>query len=228
MIIGKCLRTGFTLMIAVAGGAVFWHLHMPLAWLIGPMIANGLAALLGIPVAVPAQARPPMTAMIGAILGTSFTPSVFNQTGPWLLSLAGLAIFIATSGAMAYAYFRFVAQFDHATAYFSAMPGGLVEMVTLGAERGGDERTIALVHASRIFLVVLTLPFLIQWISGVAVARSGSAITAAGGVSTLEPPSDAVSPQRHLRMCYVSSACQRGPRSYFRLSRWPLLASYRY
>lgn len=35
-------------------------------------------------------------------------------------------------------------------------------MVTLGVERGGDEKAIALIHASRIFLVVLTLPFLIQ------------------------------------------------------------------
>lgn len=52
--------------------------------------------------------------------------------------------------------------FEFLTAFFAAMPGGLIEMVTLGVERGGDEKAIALIHASRIFLVVLTLPFLIQ------------------------------------------------------------------
>ncbi|PDT55133.1 hypothetical protein CO664_08770 [Sinorhizobium sp. NG07B] len=53
------------------------------------------------------------------------------------------------------------------------MPGGLVEMVTLGAERGGDERMISLIHAARIFLVVLALPFMIGVLTGQPLSRSG-------------------------------------------------------
>lgn len=164
-----------TLSIAAAGGWVMWHFHMPLAWLLGAMIATGLGALLRLPLSMPAFARPPMTALIGAMLGTSFSPAVFAHLGLWLVSLSGLVVFITAAGATVYVYFRKVAGLDRATAFFSAMPGGLVEMVTLGSERGGDEKTIALIHASRIFLVVLTLPFLIQTFTGSAISRSGAA-----------------------------------------------------
>ncbi|MCA1494859.1 AbrB family transcriptional regulator [Ensifer sp. NBAIM29] len=148
---------------------------MPLAWLNGAIIATGLGALFGLPVVMPAFARPPMTAAIGAMLGMSFSPAMFEHADSWLLSLGGLAIFIAAESALAYIYFRRVAGFDHPTAYFSAMPGGVVDMVTLGLERGGDARMIALVQAARIILVALALPFLIWRITGVAPDRTGSA-----------------------------------------------------
>lgn len=162
-----------TLSIGVAGGWIMSLLHLPLAWLLGAMITTGIAALFHAPVSMPAFARPPMTALIGAMLGTSFTPALFEHIGLWLLSLAGLAFFIITAAAVVYVYFRKVSGMDHPTAFFSAMPGGLVEMVTLGIERGGNEKTIALIHAARIFLVVLTLPFLMQLFTGGAINRAG-------------------------------------------------------
>ncbi|AWI61967.1 putative membrane protein AbrB (regulator of aidB expression) [Sinorhizobium fredii] len=39
-------------------------------------------------------------------------------------------------------------------------------MVTLGLERGGDEKKIALVQTTRIILVALSLPFLIPSVAG--------------------------------------------------------------
>ncbi|MDK1389317.1 AbrB family transcriptional regulator [Sinorhizobium sp. 7-81] len=163
-----------TLALGALGGWAMWHFDMPLAWLAGAIIATGVGGLLRLPVAMPPFARPPMTAALGAMLGTSFSPAMFEHTGSWLLSLGGLAVFIAAAGALFYIYFRRVAGFDHATAYFSAMPGGLVDMVTLGIEEGGDEKMIALVHAVRIFLVALSLPFLIQSFTGVALDRTAA------------------------------------------------------
>lgn len=162
-----------TLCIGAIGGWVMWLLHIPLAWLLGAMIATGAGALVRLPLTMPGFARPPMTALIGAMLGTSFSPAMFEHAGLWLLSLCGLAAFIAAAGAVVYVYLRKVAGLDHPTAFFSAMPGGLIEMVTLGRERGGDEKTIALIHAARVFLVVFTLPFLIQLITGVSIGRTG-------------------------------------------------------
>ncbi|THK33703.1 hypothetical protein EHS39_34725 [Ensifer sp. MPMI2T] len=83
-----------------------WHFDMPLAWLNGAIIATGLSALFGLPVVMPAFARPPMTAAIGAMLGMSFSPAMFEHADSWLLSLGGLAIFIAAESALAYIYFR--------------------------------------------------------------------------------------------------------------------------
>lgn len=60
-----------------------------------------------------------------------------------------------------------IVKLDPVTGYFSAMPGGLIDMVLLGAERGGNERTIALMHSSRIFLVVFSLPPLLSLVTGI-------------------------------------------------------------
>ncbi|MQW99497.1 hypothetical protein EPK84_13170 (plasmid) [Sinorhizobium fredii] len=82
------------------------------------------------------------------------------------MPVGGLAVFIVAASALGYIYFWRVAGFDHPTAFFSAMPGGVVDMVTLGLERGGDEKKIALVQTTRIILVALSLPFLIPSVAG--------------------------------------------------------------
>jgi uncharacterized protein len=112
--------------------------------------------------------------MLGAILGASFAPSVFDHLGLWALSLTGLVAYLLTLGGAVYLYFRQVVGLDRATAFYSAMPGGLVEMVTQGSEKGGDERMIALIHVVRIFLVVLSLPFIIQFVTGQSIGRGAS------------------------------------------------------
>lgn len=166
-------RFALTLSIGAFGGSLMWLAHMPLAWLLGAMLATAVCAFAGVPVSLPKQARPPMTAVIGAMLGTSFSPDTFAHAAAWSISLVGLVAFIAITGALAFGYFRWIARLDPVTAFFSAMPGGLVEMITLGAEKGGDERMIALIHSARIFLVVLTLPFLIQTFAGITIERTG-------------------------------------------------------
>ena len=182
----KIGKFALTLTIGASGGSVMWHFHMPLAWLLGAMIFCGVAAFLRAPLALPKFARPPMTATIGAMLGTSFAPAVFEHASEWLVSLGGLVIFLLVAASTTYLYFRKVGRFDHPTAFFSAMPGGLIDMVVLGAERGGDERMISLIHASRIFLVVLCLPFVIQAITGMQISRAGSTYVAISSVKVID------------------------------------------
>ncbi|WP_167363869.1 AbrB family transcriptional regulator [Rhizobium mongolense] len=160
-----------TLGLGTLGAFAFWELHMPLPWLLGSMFVTSVAAIARAPISVPGFARPPMTAVIGTILGSSFHQGLFSHIDEWLIPLVGLVLFLITAGGASYLYFRKFAGFDHTTAYFAGMPGGLVEMVMLGTERGGDERMMALVHSARIFLVVMSLPFIFQAITGQAVGR---------------------------------------------------------
>jgi membrane AbrB-like protein len=162
-------RFFLALLLGTLGGWIFLKLRLPLPWMLGSMTACTLAALVRAPIAAPAAVRPPMTMVIGVMLGAGFTPKVIESAASWLPTVLGLAVFVLVGGAACVVYFRRVAGFDMPTAYFSGMPGGLIEMVILGEERGGDARTIALVHSARILLVVLTLPFLIWLTSGVAV-----------------------------------------------------------
>jgi uncharacterized protein len=136
--------------------------------MLGPTTTLTIASLLGLRVAMPSVTRPPMTAVLGVLLGASFTPALLAQASEWLVTFAGMIAFIIATGAASTLYFRKVAGFDPTTAYFSGMPGGLIEMVLFGAEKGGDAPSIALVHSARILLVVMTLPFLVELIEGVS------------------------------------------------------------
>lgn len=151
-------RVALAVAIGALGGYVFTLLNMPLPWMLGSMAGCTVAALARAPIASPLRIRPVMIVVLGVMLGSGFTPDMLDRAGDWLVSLGLLALYIAVTAAVALPYFRKVAGLDPVTAYFCAMPGGFNEMVMFGAEMGGDERKIALVHASRVLLVVFTVP----------------------------------------------------------------------
>lgn len=164
-------RFFLTLLIGVLGGWAFARMNLPLPWMLGPMLTCTIAAVAGVRVVTPGVVRPPMTAIIGVTLGSYFTPEVLGHVGLWLPTLAGLAVFLVVCALLCVTYFRRVGGFDHATAYFAGMPGGLAEMVLLGEQRGADVRKIALVHATRVLLIIFTLPFIVQWLGDVSLGQ---------------------------------------------------------
>jgi membrane AbrB-like protein len=64
-------------------------------------------------------------------------------------------------------YFQRVWGFDFATSYYSAMPGGLQDMLLFGEEAGGDVRALSLIHATRVMVIVVALPFILRGYWGV-------------------------------------------------------------
>ena len=154
------------LVIGGLGGWLFAWAQLPLPWMLGSMSAVMLAALLHAPIGAPSFVRTPMTAVIGVLLGANFKPEALGHMVSWVAPLSGLVLFSITCAAAGTFYFIKVARTDAVTAYFAGMPGGLIDMVVQGEERGGDARFIALVHAARIFLIVMSLPFLVQWLTG--------------------------------------------------------------
>ncbi|HEX7007669.1 MAG TPA: AbrB family transcriptional regulator [Alphaproteobacteria bacterium] len=152
-------RIALTLGIGAAGGALFRHYNLPLAWMIGALLATTVASLAGVPLLAATRLRMVMVAVLGIMLGSAFSPETAGRIVTWWPTVAALAVYIAAVTGLLAIYFRRVAGYDWVTAYFSASPGGLNEMVLVGSAYGGDDRTIALVHAVRILLVVLAIPF---------------------------------------------------------------------
>lgn len=164
-------KLALALVLGVIGGLVFQWLRLPLPWMLGPMTVCTLAALVKAPIASPQVIRQPMSAIIGVMLGASFGPSVFSHAGAWIGTLAGLVLFMLVCGGTSVWYLQRFGGVDAKTAYFAGMPGGLAEMIVIGEERGADVRAIALIHGARILIVVMILPFVIQWLAGVSLAR---------------------------------------------------------
>lgn len=162
-------RPGFkpialSLAVGAVGGGVFTLLHVPLSWMLGPMLFNIVASVRGWPVLIPTAARGWVLCVVGVFLGGSFTPDLLNRIGQWLASLSLVLVFVPLITVVASQYFRRVAGFDSSTAMFSGAPGTLTAMVTIGAEAGADERLIALTQVLRVALVVILMPMVVSTI----------------------------------------------------------------
>ncbi|MEE8273362.1 MAG: AbrB family transcriptional regulator [Alphaproteobacteria bacterium] len=163
---GDLRALALALAIGAAGGAAFAWARMPLAWMMGAMCLTTASALAGVKPRVPPPLRALMVAVLGVMLGSAFRPEMLERAGQWGVSLSALPLYLSLAAALVVVYFRRFARYDRTTAYFAAIPGGLNEMILVGSAMGGDDRTIALTHASRILLVVLIVPFWFRLVAG--------------------------------------------------------------
>lgn len=152
-----------TFAIALAGGAAFVALGLPLPMLLGPMLACLVAALVGAPLAGAGGLGIFMRSFLGVAVGASITPEVVRQIPDIALSLLFVPLFITLIAALGYPLFRRCFGFDHPTAWYASMPGGLQDMLVFGEEAGGDIRALSLIHATRVLVIVTVAPMIMAW-----------------------------------------------------------------
>ena len=164
-------RRALTFTIAGLGGAAFLLLHLPLPLLLGPMLACLIAALAGAPLAGAGQLGIFMRTFLGVAVGASVTPDVLAELPDIAASLAFVPLFIGAIALVGYPLFRRVFGFDHATAWYAAMPGGLQDMLVFGEEAGGDVRALSLIHATRVLVIVTVAPLILTAYWGVDLSQ---------------------------------------------------------
>ncbi|MFN4088185.1 MAG: AbrB family transcriptional regulator [Alphaproteobacteria bacterium] len=155
-----------TIAIGAAGGALFTWLHTPLPWMLGALCFTSLAALGGAKLFLPPDLRRVMMAVLGVLLGSAFSPDLMEQVGQWPWTLLGMLVFVLLGGGLATLFLMRFGKMDGPTAFFSAAPGGLSEMILIAPTMGADERQVALIHATRIVMVMLILPPAFRIFSG--------------------------------------------------------------
>jgi membrane AbrB-like protein len=142
----------------VAAGALARAAHLPLPWLIGPLLAMAALRIAGAPAEPVPGGRQAGQVIVGVAVGLYFTADVLGQmvghAGAMLASCfatlllaAGSALLLARLG-----------RVDLKTAYFCAMPAGAAEMAVLGDRYGARPAPIALAQSLRIAAIVLTVP----------------------------------------------------------------------
>ena len=80
-----------TLAIGAVGGAVFWLIGMPLAFLSGAAAAVAAAALAAMRSASTVSLRDVFIVLLGLTLGSTVTPETLALLPRWPVTLAGLA-----------------------------------------------------------------------------------------------------------------------------------------
>jgi membrane AbrB-like protein len=151
-------------LVAGLGVAVFIFLDFPLPWLLGPIFACLIAALVGVPMHGVKLLNDSMRTILGVAVGATFTPAVLGSFPSMIPTLILVPVMVACIGVIGVPYFQKLCGYDFPTAYYATMPGGLQDMLLFGEEAGGNVRSLSLIHATRVLIVVVALPFLLKGI----------------------------------------------------------------
>jgi len=179
------IRILATHLVAAIGGAVFHLLGLPLPWLLGPILSCLVAALLGMRLQGVPVLNHAMRTILGVAVGATLTATVVLSMAEMWKTLILVPVMIALIGAIGVPYFQRLWGFDFATSYYSAMPGGLQDMLLFGEEAGGDVRALSLIHATRVMVIVVALPFVLKGFWDVDLSNPPGAPAASLPVSQL-------------------------------------------
>ncbi|GHB17136.1 AbrB family transcriptional regulator [Salinicola rhizosphaerae] len=151
-----------SLAIGAIGGVGFSALNLPLAWMLGPLVVNLIAAMRGVQVRIPESFRQFFLGVLGLVLGGQVTPGLFSEIGHWMTSAAVLIVGLAVATTVGSMWYRRCGM-TRTSAWFSSAPGAMTAMILMGEKAGGDPRQVAIAQSLRALLVVLTLPPLFVW-----------------------------------------------------------------
>jgi uncharacterized protein len=150
-----------TLAIGTVGGALFLWANLPGGLISGAMIAVGIAAIAGRPLAVPPIITHVVLVLLGISLGSLMSRQLLQHVSayPVTIALLALATFCSTFGSSLYLQ-RFHG-WDRTSAFLAGSPGALSQIVILAAEKGADVPGIAVVQTMRVIILTAALPLLL-------------------------------------------------------------------
>lgn len=182
------LAIAMTLCLGGLGGMLAHLAHLPLGYLLGSLVAVGVPAVMGWRVLgqginMPMRLRMSFVPVIGVSIGGAFTPAVAREALEWGPSLLALVVFIPVAHAVGYfIYLR--GGLSRETAFFGAVPGGLIESVQLGEEAGANVGLLTLLQFLRLILTIIAVPIIFWALTGQAVG-SASGVKMAGADAAL-------------------------------------------
>ncbi|MEN0087415.1 MAG: AbrB family transcriptional regulator, partial [Pseudomonadota bacterium] len=156
---------------------------LPMPYLLGSLVVVSSIAIMRsaggkAEAKFPEPVRRAFVAMIGAMIGATFTADLLSVVPTLWISLLAVPVFVVVALALGFVIYRYIGGYDLRTALFSAMPGGLIDSVALGEAAGGDGLTLAVQHFARIVLVVLTVPMgFYIWSGEVVGSAAGQALS---------------------------------------------------
>jgi membrane AbrB-like protein len=173
----KALNVLETLAIGTAGGALFLWASLPGGLISGAMIAVGIAAIAGRPLAMPPVLTQAVLVLLGISLGSLVSRQLLQHMGayPLTIGLLALATFCSTFGSSI--YLQRAHGWDQTSAFLAGSPGALSQITMLAAEKGADVPAIAVVQTMRVIILTAALPLLLA-ATGIAPSSPSAAVAA--------------------------------------------------
>jgi membrane AbrB-like protein len=156
----------FTAGCSLAGLAVGRLAHLPVAALLGPMVAAAVVDLTGLSpdVGVPGLLEDAAFLVIGLQVGISFTRESLRTIGRALplalVTILGLILACAGLGAVLAA----VTGVSALDGYLATTPGGLYAVLATATGSGADATFVLAVQVLRLFVMLLSAPLIARWL----------------------------------------------------------------
>ena len=122
-------------------------------------------------------------AVVGLMIGAQVTSDLIAQFRYVWISLIGVTLFVPLAFGVNYLIFRIIGRYNPVTAFYSAAPGGLMESIALGENRGCDIKTLTTQQFLRIIFVIVLVPTAMSLWLGKPVGSSGGESIASNGTS---------------------------------------------
>ena len=173
----KILNVLETLAIGAAGGVLFLWANLPGGLISGAMIAVGIAAIAGRPLAMPPIMTQTVLVVLGISIGSLMSRQLLQHVSayPLTIALLALATFCSTFGSSL--YLQRIHDWDRTSAFLAASPGALSQIIVLAAEKGADVPAIAVVQTMRVIILTAALPMLLA-LTGIAPSSRPIAVAA--------------------------------------------------
>jgi membrane AbrB-like protein len=183
------LALAATLALGTIGGVIGKLLGLPLGYLLGSLLVVAVWAIagkrvLGQAIHMPQPLRMSFIPIVGVGIGGAFTPEIFYDAAGWWPSILALLVFVPLAHFTGYKIYR-AGGLTPITAYFGAVPGGLMESVTMGEEAGADVALLVLIQFLRLILTIIFVPVVFLVLTGHSVGSSAGVVMI-GGENPLE------------------------------------------
>src|SRR5258705_7965209 len=141
------------------------------------MIAVGIAAIAGRPLAVSPILTQTVLVLLGISLGSLVSRQLLQHMGayPLTIGLLALATFCSTFGSSI--YLQRAHGLDQTSAFLAGSPRALSQITMLAAEKGADVPAIAVVQTMRVIILTPALPLLLA-ATGIAPSSPSAAVAA--------------------------------------------------
>lgn len=154
------VRYGATLLLGLLGALSAVFLHIPVPWLLGPLLLCTVVSACDVPLQPPTGVEKILRVVIGVALGPSVANSLIGSAARLPIAIIGAALFTGLLVIIGSAWFRRRIGLSPPVAFLAALPGGLSFMLALASDIAGSRPMIALIHTVRVSALVVFVSLL--------------------------------------------------------------------
>lgn len=153
-----------TVITAGIGGALFMLLHIPVPWLLGPMVAMVIGTnVINYQFAWHWKIRNLGMVIIGYTIGLSMTTTALREMARQLPSMLFMTVLLLLlCGGIAYVISK-ISDHDFSTSLLASMPGGLTQVIILAEEtKGVNLAVVTVTQLIRLMLIIISMPLIVM------------------------------------------------------------------